>query len=235
MGRMIGGIFGGIFHMVGMLIASIFGGVFGWIGKIVLPVVLVLGVIWGITNPGMIQGLMRLISGGAFTVTSAPAVITQIRSMSTLVTTAYDAEVTSEVKKDPAFSFLPSERVVLRVEGTILAGIDLSRIREQDVTVNGGTVTVRIPPAYIVSKDLRSTQIATDQGLMPGIDPALLPVAEQKGRDELLLVACNYGILAKAEQEAHVALGDLLGKLAGVQTLQLIQDEPRPGEATGCP
>jgi hypothetical protein len=233
MGRIIGGIFGGIFNMVGSLIGGIFGGVFGWIGKIVLPVGLVLAVLWGITNPGMIQGLMSLLSGGAFQVTSVPAVINQIRTMNTLVTMAYEGEVTTEVKTPSIFG--RSEHIVVRVEGTILAGIDLARIREQDVTINGGTVTVRIPPAYIVSKDLQAVQQVKDQGWMGGVSPELLPAAEQKGRDELLVAACNYGILADAEREAQVALGDLLGKLAGVQTLQLIQDEPRPGEATGCP
>ncbi|MEI6181209.1 MAG: hypothetical protein WCP31_10670, partial [Chloroflexales bacterium] len=59
--------------------------------------------------------------------------------------------------------------------------------------------------------------------------------AEQKGRDELLRAACTYGILAKAEQEAQTALGSLLSKVAGVQTLRLIQTTPGPGEATGCP
>ena len=155
--------------------------------------------------------------------------------MSTLVTTAYDSNVKVDVKSDPLFNFLPAERVVLRVEGTILAGIDLTKISQADVTVNGGEVTVRIPPAHIVSKDLRSTQLVTDQGIMPGIDPSLQPAAEQKGRDELLRAACTYGILAKAEQEAQTALGALLSKVAGVQTLRLIQNTPGPGEATGCP
>ena len=235
MGKIIGGLFGGILRLFGSLLSGIFGGLLGTVGRIVAPVVLVLGIAWAVMNPSVLQGLTRLFSGGALQVTSAPAVITQIRSMSTLVTTSYDSNVTVDVKGDPLFGFFPAERMVLRVEGTILAGIDLTKISQADVTVNGGDVTVRIPPAHIVSKDLRSTQLVTDQGIMPGIDPKLQPVAEQKGRDELLRAACTYGILAKAEQEAQTALGALLSKVAGVQTLRLIQTTPGPGEATGCP
>ncbi len=235
MGRIIGGVFGGIFRLLGSLLSGILGWMFGAVGRIVAPVVVVLGILWAVTNPGVLQGLGRLLSGGQFQVTSTPAIITQIRSMSTLVTTAYDSNVTVDVKGDPLFGFLPAERVVLRVEGTILAGIDLTHISQSDVTVNGGEVTVRIPPAHIVSKDLHSTQLVTEQGVLPGIDPKIQPAAEQKGRDELLQAACAYGILAKAEQAAQTALGDLLGKLGGVQTLRLIQDTPGPGEATGCP
>jgi Protein of unknown function (DUF4230) len=235
MGRIIGALLGGILRLFGSLFSGIFGWLFGAVGRIVAPVVLVLGLLWAITNPGTFQGLGRLLSGGQMRVTSAPAIISQIRSMSTLVTIAYESNVTTDVKKDPFFSFMPAERIVLKVEGTILAGIDLSQISQADVTVNGGEVTVHVPAAYIVSKDLHSTQLVTEQGVMPGIDPAMLPAAEQKGRDELLKAACTYGILSKAEQSAQTALGDLLGKLGGVQTLNLIQDTPKPGKITGCP
>lgn len=233
MGRMISGIFGGIFHMIGMVLGSIFRGIFGGITRILFPVLLVIGVLWSVTNPSLIQGFLRMLSGGPFQITTAPAVINQIRTMNTLVTKAYEGEVTSEVKTAPIFG--RSEHIMVRVQGTILAGIDLGRIREQDVTINGGIVTVRIPSAYIVSKDLQAVQQVKDEGWLGGIDPDLLPAAEQQGRDELLTTACNYGILADAEEAAQLALGDLLGKLSGVQTLQLIQDEPRPGESTGCP
>lgn len=233
MGRIIGGIFGGIFHMIGMVLGSIFGGIFGGIARILFPVLLVIGVLWAVTNPSFIQGMLRMLSGGPFQITTAPAVINQIRNMNTLVTKAYEGEVISDAQNSSFFG--RSEHIEVRVEGTILAGIDLSRIREQDVTINGGTVTVRVPPAYIVSKDLQAFTKVKDQGWMPGVDASLAPDAEQRGRDELLATACNYGILADAEREAQLALADLLSKLAGVQTLNLIQDTPRPGESTGCP
>ena len=65
MGKIIGGLFGGILHLFGSLLSGIFGGLFGTVGRIVAPVVLVLGIAWIVMNPGVLQGLTRMFSGGA--------------------------------------------------------------------------------------------------------------------------------------------------------------------------
>lgn len=234
MGRILGGIFGGFFRLLGGLLRGIFRGLLGRVGCTVLLIVLVLGILWAVTNPNVRAGFGQLLGIGQTHTVSAPVVITQIRGMSTLVTAAFESQVSVEVYKDSLFTFLPAERVFLQVEGTILAGIDLTQITEQDVTINGNEVVVHIPPAHIVSQDVHNASLVTDQGILPGIDPALQTAAEERGKAELLQAACAYGVLDKAEQEVQVALGDLLRKLDDVRTIRLIQDDPAPGFVTGC-
>lgn len=230
MGNLLGGLIRGIFSIFG----GIFGLLFGGIGRFLLPLILVGAIMYAVLNPTVLKGFAGILSGGKLSVVSAPVVVTQIRGMSTLVTASFASQVNVEVKKEGLFSFLPSERMMLRAEGTILAGVDLTKITEADVTVSGSTVTIRIPPAKIVSQDMRYAQVLTDQGILPGIDPTMQSAAEEKGRAELLKAACDNYLLNKAEQEAQVALGDLLGKL-DVDQVSLVQTKPQLGESTGCP
>lgn len=200
---------------VGRAILAFAGNVFGaMVGRILGPIIgaaLVLGVILYLINP---SSLLRLLPGGGGPATrSVGTVIQGIRGMSTLATAEFKGTATNEVVNKAWLPFLPDERLMLATEGTILAGIDLSQITEQDVTITDEDVTIRLPSARIISVDIQHQLVQTSSGMLPGIDPAMQPQAEQQGRADLLAAACRSGLLGRAEQEAQQALRSLLSTL----------------------
>ena len=204
------------------------------VGQLLVILVLLLSVWWAATNFGLLGGLTGLIPGTQGQILQKPVIISQIRSMSTLVTTSYAETVTVEARGEPLFIFLPPESVTLEVTGEILAGIDLIRIEEADVAISDKEIVVQIPPAYIVSQDIRNILVHTREGIIRGVDPTLQPKAEQRGRELLLDAACRSGIIDRAEREAQLALTDLLLKTGGGRPVRLIQKEPNSDHSTGC-
>ncbi|NJP06285.1 MAG: DUF4230 domain-containing protein [Chloroflexaceae bacterium] len=170
---------------------------------------------------------------GALTVQTAPAIVTEIRSRNTLVTAEFTSQVHVEVTNEAWFAFLPAEQLWLQAEGTILAGIDLNQISETDITIDGSEVRVRIPPATIVSQEMHNVQIVTNEGLLPGIQSDMQQQAQEHAYAEIRQAACQYGILAYAEQETHTALTQLLTPM-GFQTIRIIQTDPPFGSHDDC-
>ncbi len=204
------------------------------VGQLLAIAVLILGVWWAITNFDLLSRLEGLTPGSQSVTLQKPVIIPQIRSMSTLVTTSYEGTVTVEAKGEPLFVFLPPESVTLEVTGKILAGIDLTRIGDTDVTISDKEIVVQIPPAHIISQDIRSILVHTNEGLVRGVDPSLQPKAEQRGRELLLDAACRSGIIDRAEREAQLALADFLLKTGEGRSVRIIQKEPGPVDSTGC-
>jgi hypothetical protein len=198
--------------------------------RIFMPIIIVVIILVVVLSP---TDFLAWLTGGNLRVNTAPAIITQIRNRSTLVTTEFTSQVHVEVTNEALLPFLPSEQLWLQAEGTILAGIDLDRIAEEDVTINGREVIIQVPPAYIVSQEMQNVQILTDQGVMPGINPNMQQMAEDDARAELLRSACEYGILEQAEQEAQVALSNLLTPM-GFETIRLVQQDTLPGVPNSC-
>lgn len=205
--------------------------VFGTIGKIAVIVLVLAALVWTAFN---YKPLLNFLQGKGFTTISSGVVVTQIQGMSHLVTARFDSQVDVEVDRPPTLGFIPSDKLLVRAKGTIVAGIDLSRITERDVIVNGSEVTIHLPPAAIISQDITYEPVALSEGVLPGVDAELQPAAEAQAREELLSAACEYGLLQKAEEQSQIALGDLL-KTLDVETVHFVQTNPLPGDKRGCP
>ncbi|HEY1016927.1 MAG TPA: DUF4230 domain-containing protein [Herpetosiphonaceae bacterium] len=213
----------------GMFLARLLGALLGpALGK-ALGIALVAGLLIYLVSPGTLR---RLWPGGGAATRNVGTVIQGIRGMSALATAEFSGSSTNEIVNEGLFGMLPDERLILTTEGTIIAGIDLNQITEADVAISGEDVTVSLPPARIISVDMRHIQVASSQGLVPGIPPDMQPKAEQQGRQDLLAAACNYGLLARAEQEAQNALRQLLTTF-DFRAITFVQ-EAQSGQACGA-
>lgn len=156
-----------------------------------------------------------------------PVVIRAIRGANQLVTaqTQVDAIYTASSR-----SPLPGseERIIYFAVYDVKAGVDLAQIKEGDITVDGDTVTIRLPAPYIVSQALnpsKSYVIAHEIGPTAAIGGAsrdlvdtVLRNADAKARSALL----SDDTLFKAAQEnAQTSLKRLLND-AGVPNVVFI-------------
>jgi len=160
-----------------------------------------------------------------------PAILTQVRQLNQLASVQYTIQkvVAIREQKQP----VGSESILLILQASVEARIDLAALRPEDVSVgsNGGIV-IRLPHAQIlhVSVDEKQTKVWDRQKTWwtPWIPYSL--DLEQRARlaglEEVKQAALEVGILRQAESNAMTSIRGLLG-LVGVKAVVFI-----PGSAS---
>ena len=152
-----------------------------------------------------------------------PAILTQVRQLNQLASVQYKVQkvVAIREQKQP----VGSESILLILQASVEAGIDLAALRPEDVSVgpNGGIV-IRLPQAQIlhVSIDENQTKVWDRQKTWwaPWI-PYSLDLehrARVSGLEQAKQAALEMGILSQAESSAMTSIRGLLG-LVGVKTV----------------
>jgi hypothetical protein len=159
------------------------------------------------------------------------AILTQVRQLNQIASVQYTVQkvVAIREQKQP----VGSESILLILQASIEAGIDLAALRPEDVSVgsNGGIV-IRLPHAQIlhVSVDEKQTKVWDRQKTWwtPWIPYSvdLEQRARVAGLEEAKQTALEMGILRQAESNAMTSIRGLLG-LVGVKTVVFI-----PGSAS---
>ncbi len=146
--------------------------------------------------------------------TSQPAVISQIRGLSRLETVNYQLEkVVTGKSSGPLPDLLTSDKILLVAHGEVVAGIDLSRLEEEDVTVVSGTVRIKLPEAEVLYTrlDNEKTYVYDRQtGIFSKPDPNLESEMRRVAEQEILKAALEDGILTKATENAQTVLRTLV-------------------------
>lgn len=166
------------------------------------------------------------------------AVIQRVQRLNRLETTSYTVERVIESEQTSTLpvlgNLLAGDRLLLIAHGEVVAGMDLSQLREQDVTLSadGTTVTIRLPPAQIFSTSLDTTQTRVydrQRGWFAPDNKDLETVARQEAESEILRVACEDGILQRATDDGRRAMEQLLSLIEVDQVV--IESAPVPA----CP
>ncbi|HEY72509.1 MAG: DUF4230 domain-containing protein [Chloroflexi bacterium] len=135
-------------------------------------------------------------------------IIHEVRGLSRLETASYTIEkvITAESGQG-AFAFLFGDRLILVAHGQVIAGVDLSKMGEDDIIVTeDGAAVVTLPPAEVLVVTLDNTKSYVydrDTGMI-GVNPALETEARQAAEEEILSAALEDGILEMARQNAEV-------------------------------
>ena len=155
-----------------------------------------------------------------------PSVLAQIQRLNQLATVKYTIQkvIGLTEQKQP----VGSESILLIVQASVQAGIDLAGLRSDDVTVNkDGTVVVRLPAAKIlnVSIDEKETKVWDRRKTWWTPWVAYSLDLEQRARlsgiEAAGQAAIDMGIIPQAERNAETSIRGLLG-LAGVKNVQVI-------------
>ena len=155
-----------------------------------------------------------------------PSVLAQVQRLNQLATVKYTIQkvIGLTEQKQP----VGSESILLIVQASVEAGIDLASLRSGDVLVlSDGTVVVRLPAAKIlnVAIDEKQTTVWDRQKTWwtPWVayNLDLERRARLAGLEAVSQAALDMGILPQAERNAETSIRGLLG-LAGVQGVQII-------------
>ena len=137
-------------------------------------------------------------------------IIRDVRSLARLETSQYTVEkiITAEIGQG-TFAYLLQDRLLLVAHGTVIAGIDMEKLKPEDMWLDGGVLTVRLPApeVFIATLDNEKTYVyERDTGILREPIQNLETLARQSAEKEIRAAAIEDGILETARQNAETYL-----------------------------
>jgi len=146
------------------------------------------------------------------------AIIRQIQTLSRLETTSYVIERVVEAKQTDAFwpDWLRGDRLLLIAHGHVIAGVDLNRLRPEDVVVDNQAKTIQVtlpaPEVFVAALSNERTRVYDRQrGILAPTNKDLESQARAAAEKEILQAALDDGILQRAADDARRAVEQFLG------------------------
>jgi len=143
-------------------------------------------------------------------VPSGPVVLEQVQRLQRLETCRYNGQVVVRGEKKNALpTWLAGDRLLFVGHGEVVAGVDLSLLRPEDLRAEGDRVSMRLPRTEILHTRLdnrRSEVFERQAGLFTGPDRNLESTVRVEAEDRIRQAALESGILATADANAREAL-----------------------------
>lgn len=144
------------------------------------------------------------------------ALVTRVRALERLETASVRVVSVSTITQ--SYELVPNalagDEMTFLATGDVIAGIDLSRLRQQDVHRDlDGTIVVHLPPAQILVTRIDNRQsrvINRKTGWFRRADINLESRARQYAEQSIRNEALKKGILILASDNAQVKVGELL-------------------------
>lgn len=134
-------------------------------------------------------------------------IIHDIQSLARLETIHYSLEkvITAETGQGD-LGFLFGDKLLFVAHGEVIAGLDMEKLEEEDLTLRNGVLYVTLPPAEIFVATLdndKSYVYNRETGIFTKGETDLETLARQTAEDEILAAALEDGILDQAEINAE--------------------------------
>jgi len=172
-----------------------------------------------------LRGLRQAFRLVTRTTPSGPVVLTQIQQLNRLETSRYQGQVVVRGEHSGALPvWLAGDRLLFVGHGEVVAGIDLGRLRAEDVRAAGDRVELRLPPAEVLHTRLDNRQSEVYErrvGLFTGPDPRLEGEVRLEAEERIRAAALESGILTTARANAEGALRRQMEMLGFRQVLFL--------------
>lgn len=186
---------------------------------------------------GSLQTKVAQLSNQTPTVIPNPiTVIHEVRSLARLETIQYSLEKVITVEQGQnQLGFLFGDKLLFVAHGRVIAGVDLSRMRPEDMWVENQVLNVRLPPAevFVVNLDSDKSYVYNrETGLLTKGDVNLEKVARQAAEKEILKAAIDDGMLAQAQQNAESYMSRMLRGLGYPDVVFVHDQTPQPALPT---
>ncbi|MGK7890044.1 MAG: DUF4230 domain-containing protein [Leptolyngbyaceae cyanobacterium] len=163
-------------------------------------------------------------------------ILQQIQGVSELTTAVLTMESVVPTKSDRTFGsyVIGTTRLLYIAHGEVRAGINLSDLAPEDITLVDDTLQIQLPPPVIIDHKVdveRSRVYDYDRGFLglgPDVAPELQTLAQQETLDQLVLAACDYKLLDDANQRAIAVLSQLLDATGSYETVIVNTQPPLP-------
>jgi len=167
--------------------------------------------------PDVPQQVRQIVATPTTTLRDRGGTILQIRSLNRLETQSFSVErvVEAKVERGNPLDLLLGDRLLLIASGDVVAGVDLSKLRDSDVVVSadGKSIQIKLPPSEIFSKSLNNDRTRVydrQQGLLASGNKDLETQARVAAESEILNAACEGNVMQKAADEAQRSIEQFL-------------------------
>jgi hypothetical protein len=164
----------------------------------------------------LLSHLLSAVTGRTISIdVSQPTVVDRIQRLQRLETVVYTMDkLVTGAKENPLLpDFLTGDRLLMMVHGEVVAGIDFSNLKLDDVRIDGKRIHLHLPAAQVFSTRLDSakTRVYSRQtGLLASTDPNLETQVRQEAERQMQEAALADGILRTAQQNAASTISSLL-------------------------
>jgi Protein of unknown function (DUF4230) len=170
--------------------------------------------------PNVPQQVRQIIATPTTTIRDRGGTILQIRGLNRLETQSFSVErvVEAKVERGNPLDLVLGDRLLLIASGEVVAGVDLSKLKDSDVTISqdGKSVTLKLPPSEIFSKSLNNDRTRVydrQQGILAPENKDLETQARVSAEAEILAAACEGNVMQKAADEAKRSMEQFLRQL----------------------
>jgi hypothetical protein len=141
----------------------------------------------------------------------------EVRSLARLETIQYNMEkvITAE-QNQGIFGALIGDKLLFVAHGYVIAGVDLSELKADDLWLTGETLHVRLPHAqvFVATLDNEKSYIYDRSlGILTKGNPTLESAARLAAEQEIRKAAEDDGILDQAQTNAEAYISSLLTQL----------------------
>ncbi len=145
-------------------------------------------------------------------------VIKQIRDLNRLETAQFTIEkvIDAGTNKSTFQQFLFGDSILLIAQGEVIAGVDLSKLSDNDISISGSTVRLILPPSEILITTINNDQTRVYDrklGVLTKGDKDLEAKAREKAESLIRQAACDGHILDQASVNARNQITALLKSL----------------------
>jgi hypothetical protein len=149
--------------------------------------------------------------------------INEVRALARLETIQYSVEkvITGETGGG-TFQTLFGDKILFVGHGTVIAGIDMEKLRPEDMRFENGVLTVRLPPAevFIATLDNEKSYVYDrETGILAKPDVNLETLVRQNAEQEIRKAALEDGILEQAQLNAEAYLFKFFAALGYPNTI----------------
>jgi hypothetical protein len=154
--------------------------------------------------------------------------INEVRALARLETIQYSVEKVVHGDQPGVMPFgLSEDKMLFVAHGTVIAGIDMSKIQPEDMRIENGVLRVKLPPAEVFVATLdneKSYVYMRDTGIFAKPDANLETLVRQEAEKQILQAALEDGILQHAQTNAEAYLLKFFAALGYPNTV-FVQDQ----------
>ena len=151
------------------------------------------------------------------TIDNTPILIKEINNLAQLITiTSFDEVVMDSSKKSkrlPGTFFPPPDaKIVLIARGKVMAGVDLKNLKDQDITIDKDSITIKLPPAQVLNTILNPSDFETfsESGNWNTEEVTQIKI---RMREKIIQRANAQNLLPKAEERCKMIMENFLRNL----------------------
>ena len=163
---------------------------------------------------------------------SAGGILRRIETTSILQTTVYRIDSVVRAKKEGSWFFnWGGQNIILFVQGSVTAGLDLSELKESDIQVSPEkrTITIHLPPVKILNASLDDYVVETFEGDEPrDVDLQLLQEGLEDGKLKIKEIACTDRIMERATLDSKEVFQDMISLIDFGDFVIIVESSPTP-------